>query len=146
MKQIKGDKSMTRLSASFFAILIGAGPALAEAHMDRANMIRSRDITGGVVYSMADSSTWGDGAMYDTVDTNWNDIGEIEDVILDRNGQMIGVVGEIGGFLDIGDKHVFIKIDNVRLVPTDDKTYAVVTNLSEEQLEELPGIDEGFWN
>ena len=59
---------------------------------------------------------------------------------------MIGIVGEVGGFLDIGDKHVLISIDDVNLVPVDDETYAFLTRLNEEQLEELPEVDEGFWD
>ena len=135
-----------KIAASVLALTMAAGPVLAEAHMDRDNMIRTRDITGGTVFSMAESGNWNAYTMYDSVDGGWNDIGEIEDIILDRSGQMIGVVAEIGGFLDIADKHVVIPTGNVRLVPVDDKTYSIVTDMSEEQLEELEGVDEGFWD
>ncbi len=137
---------MKILSATALAITMASGPVLAEMHMDRDNLIRSRDITGGEVYSMSTADEWGTDTIYDSVDTSWNDIGEIEDIILDRNGQMIGVVAEVGGFLDIGDKHVVIPLQNVRLVPTDDKTYAIVTNKSEEELEQMEDVDEGFWD
>ena len=59
---------------------------------------------------------------------------------------MKGFIAEIGGFLDIGDKHVMISLDDVSLVAVDDQSYAYVTRLNEEQLEELEGVDEGFWN
>ena len=139
---------MKMLSASALALALAAAPALAETHMnmDRANMIRSRDITGGEIYSMAETGNWTADTMYDSVGTDWTDIGEIEDVVLDRSGQMIGVVAEVGGFLDIADKHVFLEVNNVRLVPVDDATYAIVTDMSEEQLEQLPEMDEGFWD
>jgi uncharacterized protein YrrD len=137
---------MTKFATSIIALTVAAGPAFAEAHMDRANMIRSRDITGGEVYSMADSGMWNDDTMYESVEDGWNDIGEIEDIILDRSGQMTGIVAEVGGFLDIADKHVVIPVDNVRLVPVDDKSYGIVTNMTEEQLEELQDVDEGFWD
>ena len=90
-------------------------------------------------------TTWG-WSDYDGVGADWNQIGEIEDVVLDRSGQMIGVVAESGGFLDIGDKHVMLRVGDVDLVPVDGQTYSLVTCFSEEQLEEMPGIDEGFWN
>ena len=137
---------MKTLSASILAMTMAAGPVLAEADMDRENMIRSRDITGGEVYSLAEADAWNSDTAYDGVDSRWNDIGEIEDVILDREGKMIGVVAEVGGFLDIGDKHVMLPVENVRLVPIDDKEYSIVTNMSEEELEALPGVDEGFWD
>ncbi|MGR3474381.1 MAG: PRC-barrel domain-containing protein, partial [Sulfitobacter sp.] len=55
-------------------------------------------------------------------------------------------VAEVGGFLDIGDKHVMISTPDVNLVAVDDQTYAYVTRLSEEKLEALPSVDEGFWD
>ena len=66
--------------------------------------------------------------------------------ILSRDGKMIGIVGEVGGFLDVGDKHVAIAVNDVSLMAVDDQEYAYVTRLNEEDLEELPGVDEGFWN
>ena len=117
------------------------------AEMDRAQLIRTRDITGGAIYTTdeADDEGW-DTAEYTEVGANWNQIGEIEDIILDRSGQMIGVIGEVGGFLDIGDTHVMIPVADVRLVPVDDRSYTLVTRLNEEELEALPDVDEGFWD
>lgn len=113
-----------------------------------AKLIRTRDITGGDIYTMNEAmdegSAWD--MQYTEVGADWNDIGEIEDIVLDSNGQMIGVVAEVGGFLDIGDKHVLLEMTDVKLVPVDDKTYAVVTRLNEEDLEAKEGIDEGFWD
>ncbi len=150
------NRIITSVSAAALAFGLGATAAHAEAHtamgsMDlserQGDLIRSRDITGGEVYSVSEGySEWDSANVYDDVDTDWNDIGEIEDIVLSRDGQMIGIVAEVGGFLDIGDKHVMISISDVSLVAVDDKSYAYVTRLSEEQLEELPDVDEGFWD
>ncbi|MEQ3626527.1 MAG: PRC-barrel domain-containing protein [Celeribacter sp.] len=113
---------------------------------DRAQLIRTRDITGGPVYGVdVDDANWAD-ANYTEVDAEWEQVGEIEDIVLDRSGQMVGVVAEVGGFLDIGDKHVIIPVENVRLVPVDDVEFALVTNHSEDELESMEDIDEGFWD
>ncbi|MGB3406521.1 MAG: PRC-barrel domain-containing protein [Jannaschia sp.] len=129
-------------------------PLAAPAQMaDMGELIRTRDITGGPIYSISsvyDESTWTntDDASWDAM--NWADdyaqIGEIEDIILDSDGQMVGIVAEVGGFLDIGDKHVMLPVDEVRLVPVDDTSYSYVTRMSEEQLEEMESVDEGWWN
>ena len=66
--------------------------------------------------------------------------------MLDQSGQMVGIVAEVGGFLDIGDKHVMIPVDDLRLTAVDDATYSYITRLTEEQLEELPSVDEGFFD
>ncbi|MER5171117.1 MULTISPECIES: PRC-barrel domain-containing protein [Thioclava] len=119
---------------------------------DSTNLIRSRDITGGDIYTIAkdggqswDSMDW-DALASDWNDDGLNDIGEIEDVVLSPEGQMVGVVAEVGGFLDIADKHVVIPVDATHLVPIDDGKYAIVTSQTEEQLEQLKDVDEGFWN
>ena len=74
-------------------------------------------------------------------------IGEIEDIILDRSGQMVGIVAEVGGFLDIGDKHVMLSVDDVRLVPVDDTTYSFVTRMSGRAARgNAEGVNEGWWD
>ncbi|MGX9857633.1 PRC-barrel domain-containing protein (plasmid) [Limimaricola variabilis] len=147
---------MNRFAVTAVAVLVAATPLAAQEAVytepDWAQLIRTRDMTGSPVYTTNeayDEGSWGgDGdwgwSGYDTVGSDWNQIGEIEDVVLDRSGQLEGVVAEVGGFLDIGDKHVLLRIDDVDLVPSDDG-YALITRYSEEQLEELPGVDEGWW-
>lgn len=160
---------MKRLTASALALVTATGTAaMAEQHTnevetttattdsaqmtsstDLANMqgqlIRTSDIEDGTIYSIAPEETdgWQVGTTYDAVDANWNDIGEIEDLVLDRNGQLIGIVAEVGGFLDIGDKDVLISVDDVNLVAADE--YAYVTRLSEEELESLQDVDDDAW-
>ncbi len=159
---------MFRILSTTAVAMTLALPVLAESHVmtpraqytqdEMAELIRTRDITGGPVYSIGDvydETTWMDetydyeaGYGYETMGygTDRRQIGEIEDIILDRSGQMVGIVAEVGGFLDIGDKHVMLTTDDVRLVPVDDTSYSFVTRYTEEQLEELEGVNEGWWN
>ena len=155
---------MTKLIASALALTIGTTGAWAESHtsgnMDsdsasttmslenRDDLIRTRDITGGDVYTMnaASDEGWSMDTLHTEVGAEWNDIGEIEDIILNKSGQMIGIVAEVGGFLDIADKHVMIPVADVNLVAVDDARYAFLTRHSEEDLEQMESVDEGFWN
>ncbi|MCT4369305.1 PRC-barrel domain-containing protein [Yangia mangrovi] len=112
-------------------------------------LIRTRDITGGAVYAIdadGDMTDWEDGMAYDTVSEDWDNVGEIEDIVLNADGSFRGIVAEVGGFLDIGDKHVLLEIDNAKFVPIDDGEYSVVTNMTKDQLMELEDIDEGPMN
>ena len=151
---------MKFLTASVLAMTVAAGGAMAQdgtmksaadnsAAMSemKDDLIRSRDITGGSIYTWdaADDEGWSS-AEYDEVGTDWNEIGEIEDLVLDKDGQLVGVVAEVGGFLDIADKHVLIAIKDVRLVPVDDREMVLLTRMNEEEMEQLPSVNEGFWN
>lgn len=119
-----------------------------ELAQSSGNLIRSRDITGGVVYTMneANDEGWDSSATWNEVDPDWNQIGEIEDLVLTSDGQVTGIVAEVGGFLDLGDKHVVISVQDLSLTAVDDKTYAYVNKFNEEDLESMNGVDEGFWN
>lgn len=159
---------MKRLTATALALVTATGTAaMAEQHMnevettattqntqvtssaDLANqqgqLIRTGDITDGTIYSIApeEAEGWQVGTTYDAVDANWNDIGEIEDLVLDQNGQLTGIVAEVGGFLGIGDKDVLISVSDVNLVAADQ--YAYVTRLTEEELESLQDVDDDAW-
>ncbi|MFZ5961488.1 PRC-barrel domain-containing protein [Thalassococcus sp. BH17M4-6] len=129
-----------------------AADAAAENANDMAsndtNMIRVRDILGGEIYSadtqngVAEFST----QSYSEMGENWENIGEIEDIILTSDGKIKGIVAEVGGFLGIGDKHVMLEMQNVQLVPVEDESYKVVVGYSEEELENMQSVDESPLN
>ncbi|WP_279483860.1 PRC-barrel domain-containing protein [Aureimonas sp. SK2] len=48
------------------------------------------------------------------------DIGEVDDLLLDRNGQVMAVVVGVGGFLGIGEKDVAIANDQLEFVLAQD--------------------------
>jgi len=58
---------------------------------------------------------------YAGVQQNWDDIGEINDVILNRDGQVEAVLIDVGGFLGMGESQVAVDMDAIRFV-TDDST------------------------
>ncbi|MEH6647421.1 PRC-barrel domain-containing protein [Sulfitobacter sp.] len=134
------------------AALVAAGTttaASAEQQYSAENLISAGQIEDGAVYRLEvapDDTVWASGGSYTTVDANWNKVGEISDVLLDQNGQMIAVLAEIGGFLGIGDRDVILPLESVRFAQGDDKTYNYVTNLTEEQLESLPEVGDDIWD
>ena len=63
------------------------------------------------------------------------EIGEINDLIVSRDGTVAGVVISVGGFLGIGDKLVGVAWDQVSVEPGAKVAYA---DMSKAQLEEAP--------
>ena len=155
---------MERITATAIALVLAATPVLAQdtapadegmmAEADWDQLIRTRDMTGDPVYTTneawdegtwgGDAGTWGWGG-YTAVGAGWNNIGEIEDVVVTRSGELAGVVVEVGGFLDMGDKHVMLRVEDLELVPLGDDSYSLITRYNEEDLEAMPGVDEGWW-
>ena len=134
------------------AALVAAGTtaaANAEQKYSAENLISASQIEDGAVYRLEvtpDDTVWTSGGSYSTVDADWSKIGEISEVLLDQNGHMIAVLAEIGGFLGIGDRDVILPLESVRFVKGEDKTYNYVTNLTEQELESLPEVDDDIWD
>lgn len=72
---------------------------------------------------------------------NGEEIGDVEDVIIGANGQILAVIAEVGGFWDIGDTHVSIPWSDVEMGPAED---GIVVPLTEENVDEY-GLFEDSW-
>lgn len=80
---------------------------------------------------------------YQGVQQDWNDIGEINDVILTRDGKVDAVLVDIGGFLGMGERKVALGMENVRFVSDsatgdDPNDYFLVINADRAMLESAP--------
>ena len=83
--------------------------------------------------------------MVDGAETEWEDIGEINDIVLTADGQVSSVILGIGGFLGIGERDVAVNMGALEVVREDgdsDDRFLVVKT-SKEQLEQLPEFDRG---
>lgn len=85
-------------------------------------------------------------ATYNEVDANWNDIGTINDMVIDStSGQVRAVIVDIGGFLGLGAKSVAVPMDQLRMIRDGDSQgdYFIVFTSTKAQLESAP---EFKWN
>jgi hypothetical protein len=64
-------------------------------------------------------------------------IGDVNDVILSRDGKIDGMVIGVGGFLGIGEKSVAIKMDQIKMQETE-TGLKLVLDTTREQLAEAP--------
>ena len=63
------------------------------------------------------------------------EIGQVNDLILDENGKLSGVVVGVGGFLGIGEKNVGVAWNRISFSPEQD---LATVELSRQQLEQAP--------
>lgn len=93
---------------------LGVGPALAQNAPAMQNQGRAagQNSTGAALnfISARDANTWRASELIgkDVYGANNEDIGEVGDVLLNRNGQVIGVVLDVGGFLGLGETNVAV--------------------------------------
>ncbi|WP_137109880.1 PRC-barrel domain-containing protein [Rhodobacter sp. SY28-1] len=64
-----------------------------------------------------------DADAYEGVQEGWDDIGEVNDVLLGRDGTVDAVLVDIGGFLGMGERQVAVDMSSLKFV-SDDATDA----------------------
>jgi hypothetical protein len=81
----------------------------------------------------------------------WDNIGNIDDVVLTQDGELRGVIVDVGGFLGLGARSVMVDLDDLYFVtdetnPEDIDDFFVVATMTQEQLENLPEWDADMLN
>lgn len=75
----------------------------------------------------------------DIVGPDGEEIGDVEDILIDADNRIVAVVAEFGGWLDIGDREVILPLEHLGLQADRRK---LVVSLTREQIEALPAWDD----
>lgn len=70
-------------------------------------------------------------------------IGEIDDVLMDREGKdakIVALILGVGGFLGMGEKHVAVSYDAVKVTTKDNNKWYLVMNSTKDALKAAPGF------
>lgn len=84
--------------------------------------------------------------------TDDEEVGNINDIVVDVDGQIKAIIVGVGGFLGIGEKDVAITWDNVNVVPKSDSARAEISpdefkvrvTVTEDQLRDAPEFDRSW--
>jgi sporulation protein YlmC with PRC-barrel domain len=76
----------------------------------------------------------------------WDDVGEISDIIIGNQGGIDAVLADIGGFLGMGERTIAVNMDDLKFVSDgpDADDYFVVLTGTQAQLEAAPEFDNDF--
>jgi sporulation protein YlmC with PRC-barrel domain len=136
---------MRRILLSTALVAATSFPALAQdtnrmfrAEADPMN-IHASEFIGMRVYR----SEGADADAYEGVQDDWDDIGEINDVILSRDGNVDAVLVDIGGFLGMGENQVAVDMSSIRFASDsatadDTSDFFLVLNAPRDVLETAP--------
>lgn len=144
----------TVFAASTAVALVLAAPLSAEmtqsegfTYESTGEEIQASGFIGARVYAadkdVNEEATWLD---WDGTATNWDDIGEIHDVLMTRDGDIAAILVDVGGFLGMGEKQVSVSMDKLKLVSDGDdaEDYFVVFQASPEMIENAPLYETGI--
>ena len=136
------------LATTAVALVLGTS-ASADAHTgafsdmafdDAVNLYASEIIGMRVYASEADIEN-----NMVTIDgqNEWDDIGEIDEILLTRSGEVQSVIVGVGGFLGIGEKDVSINFDQLQFVTEEGEidNYFLVVKASAVGVQDAPSYD-----
>ena len=140
---------MKRFLSTTAVLLTMSGAAYADAHTNAFGAVTfqegdffASDLIGMRIYN---SETEVDENMMiaDGGEQEWDDIGEINDIIVSQDGEVTAVILGIGGFLGIGERDVAIDMDSIRIVREegDSNDRFLVVSTSQEMLEQAPEFE-----
>ena len=137
------------MTTTAIALMLGSS-AMAEGHMasfadttyDASINLYASDLLGARVYASENEM---DASMSVTADatTEWDDIGEINEILLNRDGEVEAVIVGVGGFLGIGEKDVAVDMNSIKFVSDGENPddYFLVINSNVSGLEEAPAYE-----
>ncbi len=113
------DYQVTAASDLYASELIGMRVYAAEAEMDASTPVTEENRT------------------------EWDDIGEINDIIVTREGDVAAVIVGVGGFLGIGERDVAIDMTQLSFMQDDGNAddFFLVVQSSREMLENAPAFE-----
>ena len=132
---------MKRILATTALVLIMAGGAYSAQmgnYTAQPQDVEASDFIGARIYAAETMPTTD--AVQVGAEKDWDDVGEINDVILGRDGQIKAVVLGVGGFLGMGEKSVAIPMQDVKFVKNGDgpDDYFLVVNANKDVLTNAP--------
>ncbi|WP_119271492.1 PRC-barrel domain-containing protein [Taklimakanibacter deserti] len=136
-------KQLLATTALSFLLLAGAGHAAnvskITTYQQQPTDIRASKFIGMRVYA-TEKDIASDTSAKPGNEKEWDDIGEINDVILGRNGEVEAVVVGVGGFLGMGEKDVAVAMRDFKFVKKgdDENDYFLVINTNKQMLTDAP--------
>lgn len=140
---------MKRFLSTTAVLLTLSGGAYADAHSTGFGIVKvqegdffASDLIGMRIYN-SETEIEATKMVADGAEQAWDDIGEINDVIISQDGNVMAVILGVGGFLGLGERDVSVSMDAIKVVKEDgdsDDRFLVVTT-SKEMLEQAPEFD-----
>ncbi|WP_281969140.1 PRC-barrel domain-containing protein [Roseovarius nanhaiticus] len=100
------------------------------------------ELIGSRIYN-SEEGVSNDTTIADGGEAEWDDIGEINDLIVTQDGSVSAVILGIGGFLGIGERDIAISMDEITVVRDDGEASDrfFVVSASREALEAAPAFE-----
>ncbi len=136
------------IATTAVALMLGASAFASDANTSANTMLNTyaaeqpgdvfaSEFIGMRIYSAENEwNSWNDGARVEPgANAEWDDIGEVDDVIFGEDGQVKAVILGVGGFIGIGEKDIAVPMDQIKTVyEGEGEDYFLVVSTNKETL------------
>ena len=130
--------SRTTMTAAFALLMAASLPVCAQTSSTSTSM-RPTHVAATQVQSGQIRATQMDGAtVYDTQNQK---IGDIKDIILDRDGKVAAVVLDVGAFLGVGGKYVGVGMNDLKITQDTSNRPRFTADMTKDQLKAAQAFD-----
>ena len=143
---------MTRfLTTTATALVLGTAafaetnaPTFKDLTFDQSVNLHASELIGMRIY--ASEAEIHNTAVAADGEKEWDDIGEVNDIILTRDGSVDSIIVGVGGFIGIGEKDVAIDMSQLKFVSDGEAAdeFFLVVNASVAGVEEAPAYERGI--
>lgn len=138
--EAEGDATMGNIVPAFLSSDF-TGKSLYTLDSDAARAI-GQD-AGMMAPAERDRLRWTSSVTFIADRDNWSNVGSIDDIVMTKDGQIRGVLIDVGGFLGFGARTVQVDLDQLFFVteagaPEDIDDFFVVIAMTQDELENLP--------
>jgi len=128
---------MKKIASTALLIVLTATAAGAQQPVLATPPAPSAQILVAVPANAMSVTAWYKQSFYDASD---NKIGDISDVLVDRDGKVHALIVGVGGFLGIGEKDVAVAFNAVQFKTKDSNKWYPVMNTTKDALKNAPGL------
>jgi sporulation protein YlmC with PRC-barrel domain len=128
---------MMKLASTVLLVALTATAASAQQPVPGTVPALSAQILTTIPANAVTVTHWYKQNVYDAGD---NKIGEIMDVLADREGKIHALVVGVGGFLGVGEKDVAVAFNAVQFKIKDNNQWYAVMNTTKDAMKSAPGL------
>lgn len=135
---------MKRMTATTLSLMIGSAMMLGMGSLLAQEQDQSRMDDEKYMSSKPDGAFHANELIGTTVKSGTDDeVGSVSDLVIDEDGQIVGVIVGVGGFLGIGDKNVAMPWDQVELnQDAEGDEYILRTDADQDMLDSAPEYED----
>ena len=135
------SSTATALVLATTAYADGHDSAFSDMQFDAEVNLNASDLIGMRVY--ATEASIENNSVAQNGETEWDDIGEINEIVLTRSGDVQSVIVGVGGFLGINEKDVAVDMDQLRFVSDgeDSDDFFLVIQASAVGVQDAPAYE-----